>query len=391
MNLKVQLYDSSDNLIHTFFNQNVNAKEYTASYTIDKSIYGSVGDYTIILNGADAHSSQSHQLTLKVNPDTTAPIITLKGNNPQSITVGNSYVEAGATATDNIDGDLSSKITIDSSNVNINAVGSYIVSYSVSDNSGNTATATRTVNVISSGTDTTAPTITIQSPTSGSIYNTKNNFLNFIASDDNLNTCSYSIDNGATKVPTSCSSGILETISLIASEGTNTWIVYAYDVSGNTASASVTFTVNTSIVDITPPVITVTSPTDNGKINSRNLGVELTTDENATVTLSLDGRSAVTMDNSVDHIFTYVLNGLSNGNHTLTFTATDTSGNVATKTISFTVYKKSSSGGSGVIVNVPTSSSPTINPIAVPQGDVKILDDISLTKKVSFFQSIITQ
>ena len=30
-----------------------------------------------------------------------------------------------------------------------------------------------------------------------------------------------------------------------------------------------------------------------------------------------------------------------------------------------------------------------INPIAVPQGDVKILDDVSLTKKVSFFQSII--
>jgi hypothetical protein len=472
MNLKVQLYDSSDNLIHTFLSQSVNAKEYTATYTIDKSIYGTVGDYTVILNGADAHSSQSHELTLKVNPDTTAPVITLKGNNPQSITKGNSYVEEGATATDNIDGDLSSKITIDSSAVKINTVGSYTVSYSVSDNSGNTASATRTVKVVpivdttapvitlnganpqsivkghaytelgatasddidgdvtsniiinssavnvnivgtysvsysvsdnagniasatrtvkvvASGTDTTAPVVTITSPTNGSIYNSASRDLIFTATDTNLNLCSYSTDNGVTKISTSCSSGTIETISLTASEGTNTWIVYASDVAGNKASASVTFTVDTSIVDITPPVITITSPTDNEVINSRSFGIELTTDEDATVTLSLDDGSSKTMSNSVDHRFTYILNGLSNGEHTLKFTATDTAGNVATKTITFTVHKRSSSGSSGTITEVPTSETPATNPIVLPQGDVKILDDVSLTKKISFFQNII--
>jgi len=43
-------------------------------------------------------------------PDTTAPVITLTGNNPQSITVGSAYTELGASATDNVDGNISSNI-----------------------------------------------------------------------------------------------------------------------------------------------------------------------------------------------------------------------------------------------------------------------------------------
>ncbi|MBO6631702.1 MAG: DUF5011 domain-containing protein, partial [Psychroserpens sp.] len=57
------------------------------------------------------------------------------------------YVEQGATATDNIDGDISSSIVIGGS-VNTNAAGSYQVTYDVSDAAGNAATqVVRTVNV----------------------------------------------------------------------------------------------------------------------------------------------------------------------------------------------------------------------------------------------------
>ena len=54
------------------------------------------------------------------------------------------------------DGDLTASIVIDASAVNTAVVGSYIVTYNVTDSHGNAATeVTRTVNVI----DTTAPVL----------------------------------------------------------------------------------------------------------------------------------------------------------------------------------------------------------------------------------------
>ena len=79
--------------------------------------------------------------------DTFAPVITLKGANPQQLTVGDPYTELGAMALDNVDDDLSALIDIDSSAVNIAVVGSYEVTYKVSDVAGNTATAVRMVKV----------------------------------------------------------------------------------------------------------------------------------------------------------------------------------------------------------------------------------------------------
>ena len=61
--------------------------------------------------------------------------------------MGAVYTDAGATATDNSDGDLTSSI-VTVSTVNTAIVGSYTVTYNVSDTAGNAATqVTRTVNV----------------------------------------------------------------------------------------------------------------------------------------------------------------------------------------------------------------------------------------------------
>ena len=80
-------------------------------------------------------------------PDATPPVIALIGNNPLSLTVGQAYTEFGATATDDVDGDLTAAITIDASAVDVNTVGTYAVSYRVSDAAGNLANAARAVNV----------------------------------------------------------------------------------------------------------------------------------------------------------------------------------------------------------------------------------------------------
>ncbi|WP_179353434.1 S8 family serine peptidase [Winogradskyella vidalii] len=87
--------------------------------------YGEVEDYTVNLIGG--------------TPDTTAPVITLNGDSTINFEVGDTYTELGATATDNIDGSLTSSIVI-TGTVNTNVAGTYTKYYNVSDAAGNPAT-----------------------------------------------------------------------------------------------------------------------------------------------------------------------------------------------------------------------------------------------------------
>ena len=117
-----------------------------------------VGEHTITWKATDASGNfATAEQTITIT-DTTKPVITLTGANPQTIEFGEGYTELNATATDQVDDDteLTGKIAIDSTNVNTDRVGKYTVTYDVSDTAGNDAdTVTRTVIVE----DTTAPDI----------------------------------------------------------------------------------------------------------------------------------------------------------------------------------------------------------------------------------------
>ena len=79
--------------------------------------------------------------------DTAAPVISLIGFENVWHALGTSYTDLGATAIDDIDGDISAKITA-SGSVNANVLGTYTIVYSVSDAAGNKAEqVTRTVTV----------------------------------------------------------------------------------------------------------------------------------------------------------------------------------------------------------------------------------------------------
>jgi len=106
--------------------------------------YGEVEDYTVVIESA--------------GPDTTAPVIVLNGAFVINLEQGDTYTEQGATASDNIDGDITSSITIGGDTVNTSVVGSYDIIYSVSDSAGNPSQETRTVNVSA---DATIPVITL--------------------------------------------------------------------------------------------------------------------------------------------------------------------------------------------------------------------------------------
>ncbi len=75
-----------------------------------------------------------------------APVITLTGGD-ETITVGDTYTDAGATASDDEQGDISSNI-LTTSDVDTSVAGVYTVAYNVSDGALNAATeVTRTVTV----------------------------------------------------------------------------------------------------------------------------------------------------------------------------------------------------------------------------------------------------
>ena len=80
--------------------------------------------------------------------DMTNPVITLTGDASVSVYLGDAYVDAGATAIDDRDGDITAKIIINNT-VNTAVLGQYFVTYDVDDSSGNEANQiARTVNVV---------------------------------------------------------------------------------------------------------------------------------------------------------------------------------------------------------------------------------------------------
>ncbi len=62
-----------------------------------------------------------------------------------TIIIGNPYTEPSASATDNVDGSVT--VTI-SGSVDTNTLGTYQITYSATDEAGNSATATRTILVV---------------------------------------------------------------------------------------------------------------------------------------------------------------------------------------------------------------------------------------------------
>ena len=103
-----------------------------------------VEDEKIIFNVSDeAGNTTEIEGELKYIDDE-KPVITIKGNSTINLRKGDEYIDAGATASDSCDGDLTKKIKTDNK-VNTNEVGSYEVVYTVEDNNGNKTTKSRKV------------------------------------------------------------------------------------------------------------------------------------------------------------------------------------------------------------------------------------------------------
>ena len=101
------------------------------------------------LNGCESELEASVvKAKATVLEDEIKPVITLVGDEIVDVEIGSAYNDAGATATDNRVGDISAYIAVVNP-VNINKVGTYTVTYNVSDAAGNAAKEViRTVEVV---------------------------------------------------------------------------------------------------------------------------------------------------------------------------------------------------------------------------------------------------
>ncbi len=100
------------------------------------------GEYIVRYNVSDQAGNQAEEVertvTIQTPQDSIKPVITLNGEEHIRLFVGDQYQEAGATAFDNVDGNITANIQIHS-NVDMSTAGSYTVTYNVTDQAGNQA------------------------------------------------------------------------------------------------------------------------------------------------------------------------------------------------------------------------------------------------------------
>ena len=348
----------------------------STSLTIDHPTFASAGSYDVVItNNYGSLTSSIASLTVQ---DTTPPAITLLGENPLYVECHSSFVDPGATASDICAGDLTSRITV-SGGVNANVPGSYTVNYNVNDPSGNAATTmSRTVIVrdtlapvpnLASLSDVlgqcsasvTAPTATdacdgvITATTSDPLtYNSQGDFVvHWTYTDGHGNSASQTqnvkvhdtnkpvitlvgnssvtvechtgyTDAGAT-ASDNCDGDITSRISVVNAVDANTPGTYTvtYNVSDTVGNAAVQVSRTVIVSDSIAPVVTLV-----GAASMTNECHTSFTDPGATANDNCASSMSVVTSGSV--------NPNAVGTYTLTYTATDPSGNAGTA--SRTVY-----------------------------------------------------
>jgi len=247
--------------------------------------------FTVTYNCSDNATNPAMQVTRAVNVSDTIPPVISVLSGIDSVEAGSIWSDAGATATDNIDGTLT---VITTGNVNTSLVGTYIITYSATDTAGNTGTDTRSVDVTA---DVTAPVITV-----------------------NQGTDTIAIGGSWTDAGATASDNLDGTIPVITtgSVDTNTagdyTITYtATDEASNATTATRTVTVAD---DVIVPVITLTG----GDIKlEQDTGFN---DPGAICSDNLDPARAISTNDTVDDSTI--------GIYVVTYACTDTSGNAAT-------------------------------------------------------------
>lgn len=272
------------------------------------------GVYYELYNAMDASGNEAEEVqrVIYVVADQTAPEITLNGAADTTIEVGVVWQDPLATADDNKEGDLTSSL-VTSGVVNADLLGDYTITYTISDNQGNTSQKTRIVRVV----DTQVPVIenAAAAKPAGACWTVEvqlqNIFADITTATDNYNSLAQGLT--LTANPASAQGGAAVDTRF---QGTTTVTYTATDESGNVTTQCVDYVVRDYIA---PEIELNTLPTIYHNVNSPYTPIPATASDN----LYNSTQISLTSTSNVDP---YTL-----GTYQDTYTATDAAGNTATK------------------------------------------------------------
>ncbi len=139
-------YDGSIATANQLTDQSSNAGHVDISSLASTSVQAS--GVPVVLTATDGTGNSAFAKAYITVEDNTAPGITLTGDATMSLSVGGTYSEPGATATDNC-GVATGGVVIAGHTVDTATAGDYTITYNITDVNGNAATqVTRTVSVV---------------------------------------------------------------------------------------------------------------------------------------------------------------------------------------------------------------------------------------------------
>ena len=144
----------------------------------------------------------------------------------------------------------------DASAVNVNVLGSYTVTYSATDNAGNTASEQRTV-IVADATAPAAPTLTGATPT-------KDNTPELSGTAEASSTVTVYSGDTALGQATADAGGAYTVIVSTLADGSHSLTAKATDASGNTGAASAALAIEVDTAAPPVPTVTANSPSSTG-------------------------------------------------------------------------------------------------------------------------------
>ena len=217
------------------------------------------------------------------------------------------------------------------------AQGSHTVTVRAVDNVGNYKDATVTFVVSNTGSDITAPSLTITSPQDGSTITETHPTITWTASDASGIAYYQIVRDGGSWAQLSSGQTSYTTVMELA-DGSHTVTVRAVDKAGNYRDATTTFTVSTKVADTTPPSLIISSPANGATVSDTHPTVTWTASDASGIAyyqIVRDGGNWVTLPSSQTSYTTQ--NALADGQHTMTVRAVDNAGNYKDATVVFTV------------------------------------------------------
>jgi Domain of unknown function (DUF4082)/Bacterial Ig domain len=326
------------------------ASPYSVTWNTTTAANGS-HQLTAIARDSSGNTATSAVVSVTVSNDTTPPTVSITAPAGGSTVSGS--VPVSANASDNVavvgvqfkvDGaNLGAEITASPYALTWNTLaqttnGVHTLTAVARDAAGNSTTSAA-VSVTVNNVDGTPPTVSMTAPANGATVAGASVTVSATASDNvAVIGVQFQLDGANLSAEDTASPYSITWNTTGAANGAHTLSAIARDGAGNTATSSVSVTVNN---DLTAPAVSMTAPADGSTVSGSAVTVSATASDNVGVVgvqFLVDGANAGAEVTTAPYTMTWNSTSVANGTHALSARARDAAGNQTTSTaVSVTV------------------------------------------------------